>query len=163
MRGVTFEFQIALFQNLYFYSHTSCEVWPLLRNIIIFLLSFLLTHLMRGVTLTHAQITMKNVNFYSHTSCEVWHFLLVLNEVNHWFLLTHLMRGVTTETGLISVRCCISTHTPHARCDRMFSHYRWISCISTHTPHARCDCKLFAYKISSFNFYSHTSCEVWLY
>lgn len=34
------------------------------------------------------------------------------------FLLTHLMRGATGNIVLVTTSFLISTHTPHARCDR---------------------------------------------
>ena len=123
--------------NMYFYSHTSYEVR---QNYSIFSIRyqlFLLTHLIRGAT-----------------------FYLFLIQVLDIFLLTHLIRGATCTCICKDVYSCISTHTPHTRCD-----LRWFKCgmilkISTHTPHTRCDDFLTGHNDRNWNFYSHTSYEV---
>ena len=121
-----------------FYSHTSCGVRPVKSERKRGLKRFLLTHLMRGATLRTNP------------------FVVIVK-----FLLTHLMRGATSSPAFLKPRIVISTHTPHARCDRSkFFHgnilehfYSHTSCevrrysllsvvgggISTHTPHVRCD------------------------
>ena len=79
---------------------------------------FLLTHLMRGATSV----------------------IQAVARMNGIFLLTHLMRGATlTGYARAALRHGISTHTPHARCDELFSDFFRLCQISTHTPHARCD------------------------
>ena len=145
------------------HSHASCEAW---RNCVKFCRNrsrFLLTRLMRGVTGGIRRQAIYQIYFYSHTSCEAWrcamipqnipyHFyshtsceawLRQRNACRHFvkFLLTHLMRGVTCYYTWNSIWWIISTHTPHARRDKASN------------------------KITSnkANFYSHTSCEAWLY
>ena len=59
------------------------------------------------------------------------------------FLLTRLMRGVTDFGQGFAEGREISTHTPHARRDRVNGFIRHYKTISTHTPHARRD-RLFA-------------------
>ena len=84
--------------NIYFYSHTSCEVRQKKERGVLKNGKFLLTHLMRGAT-------------WKHCTCYYFFFR---------FLLTHLMRGATifpTHGGSSTI---ISTHTPHARCDLLF-------------------------------------------
>ena len=84
----------------HFYSRTSCEVQPsdglkwLGRQL------FLLTHLMRGATLVMIW-------------CLIWHL----------FLLTHLMRGATKKQNRGVKHSAISTHAPHARCNRKILYF----------------------------------------
>ena len=82
-------------RNVNFYSHTSCEVRLPSLNLFRSLFLFLLTHLMRGAT----ELSASNRNIAE-------------------FLLTHLMRGATKRKISYVIISCISTHTPHARCDR---------------------------------------------
>ena len=49
------------------------------------------------------------------------------------------MRGVTIDNGQTAEEFIISTHTPHARRDRMLTDVSDLIAISTHTPHARRD------------------------
>ena len=49
------------------------------------------------------------------------------------------MRGVTRKFVQKMRNRHISTHTPHARCDRCPCTMLAVMDISTHTPHARCD------------------------
>ena len=131
-------------------------------------------------------LVLKPYHFYSHASCEAWLYLNSTYTYIITFLLTRLMRGVTFihYKGICSYR--ISTHTPHARRDD----YRYkpsrvtgISThtphagrhtppslytrenvlISTHTPHARRDLQNTAIKNAVWDFYSHASCEAWLW
>ena len=100
-----------------FYSRTSCEVRQYKRHLPILL----------------------EYNFYSRTSCEVRPFdSISITHLLVIFLLTHLMRGATFKKEV----------------------KKWIIFISTHAPHARCDkSKLRPAKVKA-NFYSRTSCEV---
>ena len=70
------------------------------------------------------------------------------------------MRGVTKSSEDLGLIVKISTHTPHARRDKLAhtgSNSR--NFISTHTPHARRD--LFGLSLAEeiIDFNSHASCE----
>ena len=79
---------------IYFYSHTSCEVWPDFYVIIV-----------------------QFFDFYSHTSCEVW-LLLFFLQLNHQYFYSHTSCEVWHLCHFLRRRMnVISTHTPHARCD----------------------------------------------
>ena len=65
------------------------------------LYEFLLTHLMRGVTRRISTMP-----------------------IGTRFLLTHLMRGVTSGKIVLRSNAKISTHTPHARCDKIRSNLK---------------------------------------
>ena len=85
------------------------------------------------------EITEKAKYFYSRTSCEV-RLSPPESEKTAWiFLLTHLMRGATKRDLIASNGLIISTHAPHARCDKMADLNDVMNAISTHAPHARCD------------------------
>ena len=121
---------------------------------------FLLTHLMRGATklngnwsalnsisthTPHARCNnlgflKKNCldYFYSQTSCEV--------QPNTEFEIcadgdfySHTSCEVQHEKQRIENILKISTHTPHARCNKYGTTYQELARISTHTPHARCN------------------------
>ena len=98
--------------------------------------SFQLTRLMRGVT-------VKNSVVHRLTK----------------FQLTRLMRGVTWRRFLNMGFCGISTHTPHARRDRVINFLFFTLVISTHTPHARRDWSAAFASAAISNFNSHASCE----
>ena len=102
--------------KLDFYSRTSCEVRLNLFPTWLRAYRFLLTHLMRGATLYYSLLGVFIVQF----------------------LLTHLMRGATIANPHINSACRISTHAPHARCDKSFE------------GDFKCN----------YHFYSRTSCEV---
>ena len=53
----------------------------------------------------------------------------------------------------------ISTHTPLARRDDVYSWKNPRLKISTHTPLARRDRAYHSYRLHKTNFYSHASCE----
>ena len=55
------------------------------------------------------------------------------------FQLTHPMRGATGVFALKQRDIIISTHTPHAGCDKSTMNILMKNQISTHTPHAGCD------------------------
>ena len=88
-------FITSIFNLLYFYSRTSCEVQLFADSILSSRSSFLLTHLMRGATWGDTPTSSNLLHFYSRTSCEVQ--LGVSTHICVWieFLLTHLMRGAT--------------------------------------------------------------------
>ena len=116
MRGVTKACNISPQFITNFYSHTSCEVWPIYSG--------------QRITFLH---------FYSHTSCEVW--LIIAIHFNGFDCIsTHTPHARCDDwTICLGLVHHISTHTPHARCDAADkSIFKTIS-ISTHTPHARCD------------------------
>ena len=123
---------------------------------------FLLTHLMRGVTHWIGKVgaCMVISTHTPHARCDI---LLTLRS-GFGLISTHTPHARCDMTVLKRwLSKLISTHTPHARCDlimtKCFSH----SIISTHTPHARCDGIGRTDRAERQNFYSHTSCEVWLY
>ena len=123
-------------------------------------------------------------HFYSHTSCEVWlssdgagsfsfSFLLthlmrgvttffVLTAKSTVFLLTHLMRGVTTQKRILTINLQF-----------LLTHLMRGVTIAMRLPdydggdfysHTSCEVWLFEFPfcINNYDFYSHTSCEVWL-
>ena len=106
-------------------------------------------------------------------------------EYKRVFLLTHLMRGATWAVEAAQVDSVISTHAPHARCNKILSagltllgqfllthlmrgatDFNLIvssfRAISTHAPHARCNLPAAVVPSKNSNFYSRTSCEVQL-
>ena len=136
------------FKNLYsiriechFYSHASCEAWRIAVPDNDTDVEFLLTRLMRGVTEWKILYQRIYFHFYSHASCEAWHSSGSSSLWSSPFLLTRLMRGVTL----------------HRR--RMEQLLR----ISTHTPHARRDIVTYGSVLTAYDFYSHASCEAWLF
>ena len=98
---------------------------------------FLLTHLMRGATTWYTVYVNSNEFLLTHLMRGATYVCAVQFLVLR-FLLTHLMRGATplTQTGYSSI--VISTHAPHARCDRRRDNRTW----------------------KRRYFYSRTSCEV---
>ena len=102
------------------------------------LFSFLLTHLMRGATMGNPmQMLMQRI-----------------------FLLTHLMRGATWPPRISPDQYPISTHAPHARCDRNFMVIK----NNEINFYSRTSCEVRLTRTESkrdiWNFYSRTSCEV---
>ena len=85
------------------------------------------------------KIAYGNDYFYSHASCEAWLIVILISSVRLRFLLTRLMRGVTVSAWYVE----------------------YFSSISTHTPHARRDIINFRKLLTTYNFYSHASCEAW--
>ena len=100
---------------------------------------FQLTRLMRGVTYNKYFPKGDSINFNSHASCEAWLAIPSSSPFSGLFQLTRLMRGVTSRTTSWKTPYPISTHTPHARRDVVYSVFCYSLMISTHTPHARRD------------------------
>ena len=122
----------------YFYSHASCEAWPMRTDT-----APLHFHFYSHASCEAWQIPSLNrvyfVDFYSHASCEAWlkkwrHIIK-----NARFLLTCLLRGMTNIPTIIIEMTWISTHMPLARHDMSYPVY---------------------YDLEQ-NFYSHASCEAW--
>ena len=137
MRGATISFHYLIFAEIYFYSHTSCEVRHMDLYIFLLFCVFLLTHLMRGATY-QPQYWLDSQKISTHTP--------------------HA-RCDCTQGSLILVQE-ISTHTPHARCDCIpFPFHEFSIYFYSHTS---CEVRPPPTVIVSpgFDFYSHTSCEV---
>ena len=101
----------------YFNSHASCEAWLSMYQTICLTTQFQLTRLMRGVT-----------------------SLLTNSMQLLWFQLTRLMRGVTLVDQLHDQK--INDFNSHASCEAWLQPIYCICfsfLISTHTPHARRD------------------------
>ena len=69
------------------------------------------------------------------------------------------MRGVTFPNPANDEIYTISTHTPHARRDKVMNDFKTMMMISTHTPHARRDPGIIGDAAGKRDFYSHASCE----
>ena len=141
MRGVTYRNLINLLLPYDFNSHASCEAWlwlekssqvsyqfqltRLMRGVTATMFpqcrlkAFQLTRLMRGVTWTMWPLLYGTCNFNSHASCEAWLHDLPALRRSCLFQLTRLMRGVTSNGYGYAHDLHISTHTPHARRDRL--------------------------------------------
>ena len=144
-----------------FYSHTSCEVW---RSKTLFqsLLRYFYSHTSCEVWRRDDRPRPRYQHFYSHTSCEVWPISVNFQFIHQSFLLTHLMRGVTKTQQKSRLSCTISTHTPHARCDKRRFYYKCSAYIYFYS-HTSCEVWLDSKSpnFTALDFYSHTSCEVW--
>ena len=77
------------------------------------------------------------------------------------FLLTHLMRGATMETRTLFLWLeFLLTHLMRGATFAIY-HFRFLIFVSTHAPHARCDRLVpVCFRNNSLRFYSRTSCEV---
>ena len=160
---MTYRMRMLLKLHIDFYSHASCEAWPIAEFTPAKPLQFLLTCLLRGMTVYGRDRQQMRRNFYSHASCEAWrclshlatfnrsistHMPLARHDLNlcqcdlvsRRFLLTCLLRGMTTN-----VMCLLSSTS-----------------ISTHMPLARHDITAPQIPYLASDFYSHASCEAWL-
>ena len=146
----------------YFYSHASCEAWPK-EFLHLDVHSDFYSHASCEAWHNQPHYIMVILHFYSHASCEAWPWCLRIYATRVLFLLTCLLRGMTAPQTTRRLLLQISTHMPLARHD-LTSYMSFIQhTISTHMPLARHDDSLKVYASNGFYFYSHASCEAWLY
>ena len=116
-----------------FYSHIPCGMWQKMRNILVHIVRFLLTHPVWDVTFVQISLNLMTlisthtsrvgcdprsgrnsphrIHFYSHIPCGMWQVYGYIFASIFWFLLTHPVWDVTpSATGIYKTDLFLLTH-----------------------------------------------------